>query len=137
MRMSKVYVELSTLLTARENCDASNNHEWYQRHTDRIEKLIDDVMPRGSGFDSGRWLDLRRSKPDRLVICTSFHHMDDNGMYICWTDHDVIVKPSLAFGFMLQITGRNKRDINDYIAEMFGTALHSEIDKDTYYLGDE
>jgi len=100
------------------------------KHEETIRRLCDNHLPSGSGFDSGTALDLTASRKDRLVFSTSFHHMNDGGMYDGWTSHDVIVKPDLAWGFDLRITGRDRRDIKEYIAEMFTEALRQEVTVD-------
>ena len=52
--------------------------------------------------------------------------MTEHGYYDGWTEHDVIVTPSLRSpGFSLRITGRNRRDIKEYIADAFHDALAS------------
>lgn len=88
-----------------------------ERNEAKLERLIDN-LPSGSGFNSGCKLD-DSSKPDRLVISADFHHMDENGSYDGWTTHQVIVTPSLAYGYNLRVTGRNRNDIKSYIADVF------------------
>jgi hypothetical protein len=53
--------------------------------------------------------------------------MNDNGMYDGWTTHQVIVTPSLAFGFTLKITGRDRNQIKDYLSETYHYALEQHI----------
>lgn len=113
-------------LAAMQNCIERGNVEWYDRHKDAIESLVREHMPSGSGFDNGTTLDFDRSNPERLVFVTSFHHMNDAGMYDGWTDHNVTCTASLVYGFDLKISGRNRRDIKDYISESFQTALNME-----------
>ncbi len=94
---------------------------------DMIETLCRDYLPSGSGFDNGTELDADRSTSGRLVFNVGFHHMDSNGFYDGWTHHSVIVTPSLVSGYDLRVTGRNKRDIKDYIAETFHAALGQSL----------
>jgi len=99
-----------------------------------LEDLVLEYLPQGSGFDNGCEVDIDASTPDRLVIHTSFHHISDNGFYLRWTDHDVIVTPSLILGFDLRVTGRDYREIKGYIADMFSEALDGFLpynDKET------
>src|SRR5215469_16388627 len=91
-----LYSELSTLIQARKNCQQSNNTEWFDRHSGTIQKLCKQHLPSGSGFDSGTKFDLDASRADKLVFHTSFHHMNESGMYDGWTEHTVTVTPSLA-----------------------------------------
>ena len=116
------YQLMSSTLSAYLNCVESGNEEWEVRHRERLEDF-EHHLPSGSGFDSGSRLDIERSRPDRLVITTSFHHMNDSGMYDGWSEHDVIVTPSLSYGFDVRVTGRNRNDIKEYIADAFSQVL--------------
>jgi hypothetical protein len=123
-----LYQEIALLLEARVNCERSGNTEWFERHTDRIERLVKEYMPSGNGIDCGTTIDLAESKPDRLIFRYDFHHMTDNGFYAGWTSHKCVVKPSLAFGFQLHITGRDRNAIKDYFYEVYDFALRQLID---------
>lgn len=122
-----LYQALATKIQAILNCQESGNMEWEQRHAESVDSLTKQHMPSGGGFDSGTQFDDVASKPERLVFTTSFHHMNDVGSYDGWTDHSVIVTPSLANGFNLRITGRNRNDIKDYIHESFDVALRTIV----------
>jgi hypothetical protein len=87
---------------------------------------VNDSAPSGSGFDSGTTLNEEKSKENRLVFDTAFHHMDEWGGYDGWTEHQVIVTPSLVFGFTLRITGRDRNGIKDYINDVFSCWLKEE-----------
>jgi hypothetical protein len=121
-----LYRRLATLIEARNNCE-DRNPEWHARHTDTILALVREHMPSGSGFDAGTEIKLEGCMPDRLCFATSFHHMNEHGSYTHWTEHKVIVTPSLAHGYNLRITGRNVNGIVDYIGEAFGTALSTDV----------
>lgn len=127
-RKRALYRELASLVQARLNCEKSGNAEWHSKHTERIERLVKEYLPSGSGFDSGTKLDLDSSTGDKLVFGTAFHHMNESGMYDGWTPHVVTVRPSLAFGFNLSISGRDRNGIKEYIGELFGLALNEEIE---------
>ena len=62
-------------------------------------------LPSGSGFDKGTALLLDKSKPDKLVFQTGFHHMNEQGYYERWTDHTVTVTPSFIFGMNISVSG--------------------------------
>lgn len=104
--------QIANLVQAVENLkrDADNPHnaKWIERHRERAEKLTENHMPSGSGFDSGTKLDFDASSPERLVFRTSYHHMREGG-YTGWTDHTVIVTPSLVYGICVNIRGRTRR----------------------------
>ena len=127
MLTRKLYRELAILVDARKRCSENNKHEWYSKHTARIEMLIGEHMPSGSGIDSGVKIDYDKSTGDKLVFNTAFHHMDTHGGYDGWTEHRVIVKPSLMHGYTVTITGRNRNDIKDYLAELFSYSLDQEL----------
>ena len=114
------------LLQSILNCEKSGNWEWRDRHTTRLEKLVREAMPSGSGFDAGTTLDMDQSTPERLVFTTSFHHMDESGGYDGWTDHRVSVRPSLVFSLLVTVSGRDRNQIKDYIAETFHSALTTQ-----------
>lgn len=127
MKLTPLYRRLASLLDSADRCDAANNTEWATRHRNTLRALVKQHMPSGSGFDSGTKLDEDASTPDKLVFLTSFHHMNDCGMYDGWTEHKVTVTPSLAFGYDLRVSGRDRNGIKDYIAETFGHALDTEV----------
>jgi len=124
--MQPLYQELAQLVAARQRCLADAN-PWAEKHEARIISLVSEYMPSGSGFDSGTTLDLAASTGNKLAFDTYYHHMNDVGFYDGWTEHTVIVKPDLQFGFALRITGRDRNDIKDYIAEAFEYALRTEV----------
>lgn len=114
---------IANLLQARVNCVKHDHPEWYVRHTDRLEWLVRETMPSGGGFDYGTTLDLDRSTPDRLVFQTSFHHMDEMGGYDGWTQHTITARPSFVHRVALTISGRDRNQIKDMIADSFSHTL--------------
>lgn len=125
--MTKVYEAIARRVDALRRCSP----EWVIRHTECIDSLVRGHMPSGSGFDAGTQFDIAahvESPADRLVFQTAFHHMNESGMYDGWTDHKVIVRPSLQHGFTLSVTGRDRNGIKEYIADVFYSALNAESD---------
>ena len=121
-----LYQHLAAMVDAIANCERSGNIEWRERHLARLATAVEDFLPSGSGFDSGTTIDRDRSTGERLVFSTAFHHMD-NGFYVGWSHHDVVVTPSLIHGFTCRVTGRNRRDIKEYIGESFDIALQTLV----------
>lgn len=113
---------IAQLVDARLRCMATGN-EWAGEHTERLEQIVKECFPSGSGFDNGTRLDLDRSNCDRLIFHTAFHHMSDSGYYDGWTEHTVAVTADLAFGFRLRVSGKNRNQIKEYIHEAFNAAL--------------
>ena len=128
MTTRPLYRELAALVEARLNCIKSGNTEWEERHGERIIDLCHEHLPHGSGLDHVVEVMVYDSKPDKLVISADFHHMDENGMYDGWSEHTIVITPSLAHNFNLRITGRDRNDIKEYLAEIFGYALEQEIE---------
>lgn len=124
----KVYTELARAVGSRLRCIEKGNDEWKVKWTDTIDALLSE-FPHGSGFDNGTKLD-DSSTGERLIFNTAFHHMNDNGMYNGWTEHQVIVTPSLEMGFRLKVSGRDRNEIKDYIAECFDACLSAEVKSD-------
>lgn len=120
--MLRTYQIISRTIGARERCGEDN--PWKGKWAVFLEELLE-VFPHGSGFDKGTQLD-DSSTPERLVFNTAFHHMNEAGSYDGWTEHQVIVKPSLEHGYRMTIGGRNRNEIKDYIGEMFALALDKE-----------
>lgn len=125
--MKKVYRELAQLVDAYHRCIETKNTVWEDNHRARIEAIVKNVMPSGSGFDSGTQLDFERSSGDKLVFNTAFHHMNENGFYDGWTEHTVTVKANMIHEITLTISGRNRNQIKDYIHECFDCALTQSI----------
>lgn len=127
----KFYAAISFALQARENCAAKCDHavtqgakaphaeEWYVRHGEKIERIVKQHAPSGSGFDSGTSFDFDASKPNRLVFNAPFHHMSEHGYYSGWSEHSIVVTPSFS-GAIIRVTGRDRNQIKDYIGDVFG-----------------
>lgn len=122
MKPRTVVQAFASAIVARENCLKSNNVEWQQRHTETINRLVEDCLPSGSGIDNGTAVDLDKSTGNRIVLYTHFHHMNDGGMYDGWTDHTIIVTPAFD-GIDLNIRGRDRNDIKEYLYEVYDSAL--------------
>jgi hypothetical protein len=116
--------EISSAVVARRNCQKSGNTEWFANWSDRLTQLAD-MLPHGSGIDSGTKIDLDASHAEKIVLYTSFHHMNDGG-YDGWTEHIVTVTPSFS-SINLRISGRNRNEIKDHLYEMFEYALTRSV----------
>lgn len=134
----KLFQRIASLYGAQLRCMATNNGEWQIRHENNLTYLVNQFMPSGSGIDCGTKFVWEESNPNKLVFSASFHHMNDGGFYDGWTEHKVIVTPSLTSDFDLKITGRDRNQIKEYLHEVFHSALSEEIDHDgTEYFSPE
>lgn len=127
MSQRPLYTLLASAVVARANC-ADSNAEWFDRWSDRITNMVREFMPSGSGFDNGTNIDVDRSNADRLMFITAFHHMNEGGFYDGWTYHTVTIRPCLLNGFSVTVSGKNRNDIKEYIAENFDRALRTLTD---------
>ena len=114
MNKKPLYKAIANTLQAYQKCIESDNKEWQDKHESRLEFLTYNYMPSGSGIDAGITLDMESSKEDKLIFNLSYHHMNDHGYYDGWTDHKLIVTPSLTSDFNLRITGKNRNDVKDF-----------------------
>lgn len=124
-----VYRELASAFEAYQNCIASGNDVWRDRHEDKVNLLCEDYLPHGSGFDSGTTFDWEQSRVNRIILHTEYHHMDECGGYDGWSEHDVIVTPGW-YGPELRITGRDRDGIKDYMYDVFRDCLEEEVRND-------
>lgn len=123
-----LYQHIASTLIALDNCKKSGNTLWEGCHREALGHY-EELLPSGAGIDTGSIIDIERSTPDKLVIVFSFHHLNSNGFYTRWTDHTAVIKPSLAFGIDIRITGRDHNDIKDYLHEAFDCALRQEVER--------
>ncbi len=123
----KLYQAIARTLQALRNSQNVLNVAWAERHAEDLKKFVA-MLPDGSGFDRGTQLDQSKSTADKLVFNTAFHHMDAHGGYAGWTEHTVTVRACLQFDFYVTVSGRNRNDIKEYIADAFNSALIEDVD---------
>lgn len=125
VQTDSLYRVIARTIEARDNCEASGNHEWLAKWTSFLVDLMEH-LPSGSGFDCGTKLD-DSSTTNKLVFTTACHHMNDAGMYDGWTNHTVTVRPSLGHGFTLSISGKDRNGIKELMHEYFHNDLSNEV----------
>lgn len=123
---TKLYKEIAQCFCAYKNSLASNNG-YAERWKDAIDKMVYENLVCGGGFCNIHF-DYEESRVDKLVIWFSYHHMNDAGFYVGWTDHKLIITPSLVNDIDMRITGRDKDDIKNYFYEVFDIALREQVD---------
>lgn len=130
MKYQKLYQAISSTIQARDNCIKTKNKEWEDKHNAEL-RIMEKYLPSGSGVDSDTRIDSN-SKPNKLILTFSFHHMDENGMYSRWTDHTAVVTPSLANDIDIRITGPDYNQIKDYLHTEFDyhlNEIHYDVDR--------
>lgn len=132
MRKMPIYKWLAQTVDAYKRCIDTDNEEWRLRHLESLRSIADDKLPSGAGFDNGTRIDVDASSGNKLVLIASYHHMDGHGTYDGWTEHTVTVTASLALDFELRISGRDRNDIKDHIAQVFSECLRAEL-TDEYF----
>lgn len=123
----KVYQKIARELDRFRRCKGAAG-KWSEFADDADSILADierDILPSGSGFDSGTRIDREESTAARIVLKTDFHHMNDGGFYDGWTQHRVILTPTFD-GFDMRVTGKDKRQIKEYIGDTFHAVLNQE-----------
>ncbi len=124
---------IASTLQARRNClKAKASMEWVPEHEDTLLKLQHE-LPSGSGIDHGTAIDLDASNDSRIVLQMDYHHMNENGYYDGWTSHKVTITPTFE-GFDIAISGRDRNQIKEYLADTLHHALSRTI---TYGFDDD
>ena len=121
----KIYQELASKINAMANCEKSGNTEWYDKHEDAIQEIIEN-LPHGSGIDGTTSLDFDATTENKIVIRSEYHTMNEHGYYGRWISFTLTIKPSLQFGIDLKVTGNfgKHQNLKDYLYEVFDNALN-------------
>jgi len=127
----KLYVALARKVGAYHRSLGAASKDWASKHLAAVEYFCKNHLPSGAGFDSGTTLIVAKSTADRLVLHTEYHHMNEAG-YAGWTSHEVVVRPSLAYGIDLLVKGRDRNEIKEYIGDIFQEALTSLVEEYEY-----
>jgi hypothetical protein len=121
-----LYRELATLVQARKTCAESATHQdWFQKHSETIKRLVSNHLAQYR-------IDLNESHADKLVFYGNESQFTEDGVEDGYTSHTVIVKPSLTFGFTLRITGHDRNDVKEHIAQLFNAQLREDVTYDLY-----
>lgn len=82
--------------------------------------------PSGNGIEANFL--VGHSDKDRLVFDVSYHHMNSNGYYVGYSNHLVIVVPSLLWDFEIRVTGKNKNNVKGCLCDVFNDALRQDVE---------
>lgn len=123
--------EIASCCEALRNCEKSGN-DWAARWRERIARIEREILPSGSGIDSGTRIDAARSGFRRIVLETSFHHMNEGGYYDGWTEHRITCDAAFHLGTLIRVSGRDRNGIKEYLAELFDDVLAQQFPTDFY-----
>lgn len=121
-------------IKARQNCIERGNTVWRDRWELTLQRIQRELLPSGSGLDSGTHIEGLTADMRGIVLSTEFHHMADSGMYDGWTQHRIYARPSFS-GLEISISGRDRNGIKEYLGEVFYNALTSPV-PDTFRVGE-
>jgi hypothetical protein len=126
--MKRTVIEsLAFTIGAIKNCQKAGNTEWEQSHTEKLESLVSEYLPHGSGLDGIVEVDIDKSSENKVVINIEYHHMDEYGGYDGWTNHSLICTPSFIHGVDIRVTGKDRNDIKCYLEQIFHEHLSKEV----------
>jgi len=123
----KLYQKIASLVVGIKNCKETNNKEWKIKHEKALKDIERDHLPNESGIDSGTKIDIDRCRSDKIVLITSFHHMNENGFYDGWTDHEIMITSDFVYVLDIKISGKNRNNIKDHLHDLFYNALTNDV----------
>lgn len=126
MPTMKLYQKIASAIIAMKNCEKSGNQAWFVKHKDTLYQIENDILPHGSGIDSGCKINPEKSNEQKIVIDVPYHCMDENGYYNGWRDYQIVIKPHLAFGFTVDVRGKDYNGLKDYLADLFHHVMSEE-----------
>jgi len=70
-----LYKQIASALQAHNNCIKNHNSEWSIKHEKRIESLVKNEMPSGSGIDTGILFDMDKSTSNKLIFSFGYQSL--------------------------------------------------------------
>lgn len=126
--MKRTVIEaVAMVISAIKNCQKTHNTEWEQSHTEKLESLVSEYLPHGSGLDGIVEVDIEKSTENKIIINVEYHHMDQMGGYDGWTNHSLICTPSFIHGVDIRVTGKDRNQIKEYLVDLFSEHLLKEV----------
>jgi hypothetical protein len=124
----KMYMKLVKTIDAYKRCVANGNEEWELIHKQTIDDIINS-LPHGSGIDGITTVNFDKCSDKMIWLNSSYHAMDEYGMYDRWIDFSIVITASLLFGFDLHVYGRFGKysDAKDWIMDVFGQDFEKEV----------
>ena len=121
----KTFQKIAHIVSIINNADSQDH---INKAKDILRHIERNILPSGSGFDAGTVILLDECKENKIVLGTDFHHINEVGYYDGWTTHKIVITPCLRFGFDMRISGRDKRNIKEYIGDVFHDVLNAEYE---------
>lgn len=111
--------KLADTLQSRRNCmkTPDTHSEWIDIHTNTIMEMCKE-LPHGSGIDGTMEIDFDQCNDKKITFFFEYHHMDDNGYYDGWTEHNIIITPDFG-SFKIRINGPDRNQVKDYFYDLF------------------
>lgn len=107
---------------------------WRQQANEKFEDMaqarldaVFDLLPSGSGFDSGT--KVESIDASKMTLYSAFHKMNEHGSYVGWDEFRVVVKAAFD-GIDIRIfstAGGIKPEDRDYYADAFHDALTQDV----------
>jgi len=123
----QLYQKIASTIIAMKNCEKFGNQKWLETHKDTLYDIERKKLPRGSGIDAGCTINIDKSSESKIVIDVPYHCMDENGYYNGWRDYQIVIKAHLAFGFTVDVKGRDYNGLKEYLADLFHHVISEEV----------
>lgn len=127
MRRITVASYIAEITQAIKNCEVSGNQEWKLIHSATLDYVEKEYLPSGSGIDDGTCIDRDDTDTNKITLLASYHHMNDAGYYDGWTNHIITITPTFR-GLAVEVSGEDRNDIHEYLADTYREALSQEVD---------
>lgn len=125
--MTKLYQVIGTLLESLNVAIVSGHRDWAEKREDLLQSIESELLPRGSGIDSGVKI-VRDIEHNKYYLDLDFHHMNEHGSYDGWTHHKLAVTPTWKSFDLEFVQGEDRNDIQEYLIELMYCTLDKEVE---------
>lgn len=127
----KLYIAIAHNLYLRD-CADSTAHSVVADN--RLTDIIDNYLPRGSGFDVCPEISHDGDPHEKFTIAASFHKMDEHGGYDGWADFTITVFAVKSLVSWWDFSIECEEDLEDYIGEIYAEVLDKDFAFKTEHL---
>ena len=96
----------------------------------QLEKVIENFLPSGSGFNYGYDIDFEESDQSQLVVNFHFQHITSNGYYVATTSHRLVVDFGLSEVEDIDIEDIDIEDIQQWNKQEEAWAIKEAMEED-------